>query len=102
MADSSDAEVPTHPTALIFLIAFKAAAMVYYILCGWLPFNFVLNFCVVSFLLMCDFWTVRNLVECVTVQDESCSPLCLQLASTAQPFDDDPSESVFFSIVFTG
>eukprot|EP00890_Picochlorum_soloecismus_P006761 jgi/Picsp_1/90/NSC_00090-R1_protein len=28
MADSSDAEVPSHPTALIFLIAFKAAAMV--------------------------------------------------------------------------
>jgi hypothetical protein len=100
MADSSDAEVPTHPTALIFLIAFKAAAMVYYILCGWLPFNFVLNFCVVSFLLMCDFWTVRNLVECVTVKTRAALLFAFNLL--VQRSSDDPSESVFFSIVFTG
>lgn len=100
MADSSDAEVPTHPTALIFLIAFKAAAMVYYILCGWLPFNFVLNFCVVSFLLMCDFWTVRNLVECVTVKTRVALLFAFNLLVKCSR--DDPSESVFFSIAFTG
>jgi hypothetical protein len=36
--------------------------MAYYILCGWLPLNFVVNFCVVTFLLVCDFWTVRRLL----------------------------------------
>ena len=33
--------------------------MAYYILCGWMPWNFIVNFCVVTFLLVCDFWTVR-------------------------------------------
>ena len=35
--------------------------MAYYVICGWLPLNFVVNFCVVTFLLVCDFWTVREL-----------------------------------------
>ena len=52
-------QAPPHPNALLFLVLFKATAMVYYVLCGWLPLNFVVNFCVVVFLLMCDFWTVR-------------------------------------------
>jgi len=52
-------QAPPHPNALLFLVIFKATAMVYYVLCGWLPLNFVVNFCVVVFLLMCDFWTVR-------------------------------------------
>lgn len=59
----ADAEQPleplAHPTAGTFLLLFKGAAMGYYIICGWLPTNFVLNFCICTFLIVCDFWTVR-------------------------------------------
>lgn len=60
MADAPQTEVdaPGHPTAGVFLVAFKGCAMTYYILCGWFPVTFVLNFCIVMFLLVCDFWTV--------------------------------------------
>ena len=44
--------------AAFFLFFFKAAAVVFYIFCGWLPTDFVINFCVITFLLVCDFWTV--------------------------------------------
>jgi hypothetical protein len=61
MADAAAAapDAPHHPTAGTFLIAFKAAAIAYYVLCGWLPIPFTVNFCVVAFLLVLDFWTVR-------------------------------------------
>ncbi len=49
-----------HPAAMLFYIGFKGIAMTYYILCGWFPSNFIINFCIVVFLLMCDFWTVKN------------------------------------------
>jgi Eukaryotic protein of unknown function (DUF846) len=55
-----DDNAPGHPTAGIFLLLFKGGAMAYYIICGMLPFNFVLNFCIVTFLIVCDFWTVSN------------------------------------------
>lgn len=47
-----------HPVAAFFLFFFKAAAVVFYIFCGWFPTDFVINFCVITFLLVCDFWTV--------------------------------------------
>ena len=60
MPDTAD-DAPGHPTAGLFLLLFKGAAMAYYILCGWFPgTNFIVNFCVVAFLLVCDFWTVRK------------------------------------------
>ncbi|KDD76652.1 DUF846 hypothetical protein [Helicosporidium sp. ATCC 50920] len=46
--------------AAIFLVAFKFAALFLYIFCGWLGTGFVINFCVIAFLLVCDFWTVKN------------------------------------------
>jgi hypothetical protein len=52
-----------HPIAAIFLMVFKYTAIFFYIFCGWLPTNFVINFCVITFLLVCDFWTVRALLE---------------------------------------
>ena len=58
MPEAADDNAPGHPTAGIFLLLFKGGAMAYYIVCGLLPFNFVLNFCIVTFLLVCDFWTV--------------------------------------------
>ena len=61
MPETADDNAPAHPTAGLFLILFKGAAMAYYIICGWLPTNFVLNFCLVTFLLVCDFWTVSIL-----------------------------------------
>ena len=50
----------THPIAVLFYLAFKAGGMAYYILCGWLPMNYIVNFVVVVTLLMADFWTVKN------------------------------------------
>jgi hypothetical protein len=51
----------SHPTAAFFLVFFKGAALAYYIVCGWLPGSFVINFCLITFLLVCDFWTVRTI-----------------------------------------
>lgn len=47
-----------HPVAAFFLFFFKAAAVVIYIFCGWFGTDFVINFCTITFLLVCDFWTV--------------------------------------------
>ena len=47
-----------HPVAAFFLVFFKAAAVFIYIFCGWFGTDFVINFCVITFLLVCDFWTV--------------------------------------------
>lgn len=49
-----------HPTAAIFLVLFKFGALLYYVLCSLMPTGFVINFCVITFLLVCDFWTVKN------------------------------------------
>lgn len=59
-AGGAPPEGPTyaHPVAAFFLFFFKATAVVFYIFCGWLPTDFVINFCVITFLLVCDFWTV--------------------------------------------
>lgn len=46
--------------AAFFLMFFKAAAVFIYIFCGWFGTDFVINFCVITFLLVCDFWTVRR------------------------------------------
>lgn len=49
-----------HPVAAFFLFFFKAAAIFIYIFCGWFGTDFVINFCLITFLLVCDFWTVRG------------------------------------------
>lgn len=50
-----------HPIAFCFHFIFKVAAVVYYILCGWIPgTTFVTNFVVIVILLAMDFWTVKN------------------------------------------
>ena len=36
----------------------QGAAIFIYIFCGWFPTSFVINFCLIAFLLVCDFWTV--------------------------------------------
>ncbi|RMZ57007.1 hypothetical protein APUTEX25_002239, partial [Auxenochlorella protothecoides] len=56
------AEPPSyaHPTAALFLVLFKFSAIFYYVLCGLFGTGFVINFCVITFLLVCDFWTVKN------------------------------------------
>eukprot|EP00887_Chlorella_sp_A99_P001471 scaffold8.g1471.t1 len=53
-------EAYAHPTAALFVLLFKVAAVFIYIFCGWFPTDFVINFCVIAFLLVCDFWTVKN------------------------------------------
>ncbi len=41
----------THPIAVLFYLAFKAGGMAYYILCGWLPMNYIVTCVVVVTLL---------------------------------------------------
>jgi hypothetical protein len=65
-----------HPVAAFFLFFFKAAAVFIYIFCGWFGTDFVINFCVITFLLVCDFWTVRL--------GTSCSRRCLRQAVPKQ------------------
>lgn len=63
MADPQPpSEVPSyaHPVAAFFLVFFKFAAVFIYLFCGLLGTDFVINFCLVTFLLVCDFWTVRG------------------------------------------
>eukprot|EP00283_Hemiselmis_rufescens_P026791 CAMPEP_0173439112 /NCGR_PEP_ID=MMETSP1357-20121228/20773_1 /TAXON_ID=77926 /ORGANISM="Hemiselmis rufescens, Strain PCC563" /LENGTH=214 /DNA_ID=CAMNT_0014404449 /DNA_START=5 /DNA_END=646 /DNA_ORIENTATION=- len=49
-----------HPTALMFHLGFKTAALVMYILGGLISSSFVFSFVIVTLLLAFDFWTVKN------------------------------------------
>lgn len=50
----------SHPTAAIFHVGFKVAAIASYLLLGLLTHNFVIQFVVTVTLLAFDFWTVKN------------------------------------------
>ena len=50
-----------HPVALLFHLAFKSAALLAYILCGFFSSSFITNFIVIVLLLSMDFWTVKNI-----------------------------------------
>lgn len=52
--------LPTRPTQVLFYVVFKGAALAYYIVCGFLSSGFIVNFVVISSLLMADFWVVKN------------------------------------------
>lgn len=43
-----------------FHIAFRTAALIVYILCGWFSDSFIASFVTVVLLLSLDFWTVKN------------------------------------------
>lgn len=49
-----------HPTAALFHVGFKAAAVASYLLLGWFTNNFVIQFVVTVTLLAVDFWNVKN------------------------------------------
>mmetsp|Transcript_13568 Transcript_13568/g.30962 ORF Transcript_13568/g.30962 Transcript_13568/m.30962 type:complete len:174 (-) Transcript_13568:820-1341(-) len=49
-----------NPCALTTHVLFKVAALLTYILCEWFSENFVVNFVLVTCLVACDFWTVKN------------------------------------------
>jgi len=50
-----------HPVAALFHVAFKLAALLVYLFCGWFGNeSFVLNFLLVVLLSAVDFWTVKN------------------------------------------
>lgn len=49
-----------HPTALMFHVGFKAAALLVYIFGGLFSKSFVVSFVIVVLLLAFDFWTVKN------------------------------------------
>ncbi len=50
----------SHPTAMVFHVLFRTAALVYYLLCQFFIDNFILNFVILILLLSFDFWTVKN------------------------------------------
>ncbi|KAJ7382609.1 Golgi apparatus membrane protein TVP23 B [Desmophyllum pertusum] len=43
-----------------FHLLFRVAAIIAYLLCGWLSDSFITNFVVIVLLLSFDFWTVKN------------------------------------------
>ena len=49
-----------HPTALMFHVGFKAAALMVYLFGGLFSKSFVVSFVIVVLLLAFDFWTVKN------------------------------------------
>eukprot|EP00842_Homolaphlyctis_polyrhiza_P004114 jgi/Hompol1/4703/HPOL_003825-RA len=50
----------SHPTALVFHLLFRTAAIVVYLLSGFFTSNFIMMFVVIILLLAFDFWTVKN------------------------------------------
>ncbi|TPX64920.1 hypothetical protein SpCBS45565_g05561 [Spizellomyces sp. 'palustris'] len=50
----------SHPTALVFHLAFRTAAIVTYLFCSLATSSFVLPFIIIVLLLAFDFWTVKN------------------------------------------
>ncbi|XP_022917456.1 uncharacterized Golgi apparatus membrane protein-like protein CG5021 isoform X2 [Onthophagus taurus] len=50
-----------HPYVTLFHLAFRGAAVVTYMLCGWFSDSFITSFVVVVLLLSMDFWTVKNI-----------------------------------------
>lgn len=60
LTGTQEAPSYAHPTAALFLVLFKFSALFYYVLCGLFGTGYIINFCVVNFLLVCDFWTVRE------------------------------------------
>ncbi|CAK9817644.1 Uncharacterized Golgi apparatus membrane protein-like protein CG5021 [Anthophora quadrimaculata] len=50
-----------HPYVTMFHLAFRVAAIVAYMLCGWFSNSFITSFVVVVLLLSMDFWTVKNI-----------------------------------------
>lgn len=50
-----------HPYVTLFHLAFRSAAIVVYMLCGWFSNSFIASFVTVVLLLSMDFWTVKNI-----------------------------------------
>lgn len=50
-----------HPYVTLFHLAFRIAAIVVYMLCGWFSNSFIGSFIIVVLLLSLDFWTVKNI-----------------------------------------
>lgn len=50
-----------HPVVTLFHLAFRSAALLLYLFCGWFGIGFVTTFVLVVLLLSMDFWTVKNI-----------------------------------------
>uniref|UniRef100_A0A182T8H9 Golgi apparatus membrane protein TVP23 homolog n=1 Tax=Anopheles maculatus TaxID=74869 RepID=A0A182T8H9_9DIPT len=50
-----------HTYVTFFHIAFRSAAVVTYLFCGWFSDSFITSFVFVILLLSADFWTVKNI-----------------------------------------
>lgn len=50
-----------HPYVTFSHLAFRGAALVTYLLCGWFSSSFIASFVFIVLLLSLDFWTVKNI-----------------------------------------
>ncbi|TPX35574.1 hypothetical protein SmJEL517_g02144 [Synchytrium microbalum] len=53
-------QLSSHPTALVFHMLFRTAAILYYTFEWLFSVNFILSFVIIVLLLAFDFWTVKN------------------------------------------
>lgn len=56
-----------HPVVTFCHLAFRGAALFFYIMCGWFSDSFISSFVVVILLLSLDFWTVKNVTGRIMV-----------------------------------
>ncbi|KAL6421778.1 hypothetical protein ACFW04_010957 [Cataglyphis niger] len=59
--DAQNVNKLKHPYVTLFHLAFRIAAIVVYMLCGWFSNSFIASFVTVVLLLSMDFWTVKNI-----------------------------------------
>lgn len=56
-----------HPVVTFFHLAFRGAALFFYIMCSWFSDSFITSFIIVVLLLSLDFWTVKNVTGRIMV-----------------------------------
>lgn len=62
MENAGESQQPAygHPATAFAHVLFKAAALGFYIICGFLKLGFITNFVVIIVCLMLDFWITKN------------------------------------------
>ncbi|CAL1278571.1 unnamed protein product [Larinioides sclopetarius] len=59
-SDDASRTATKHPLAVLFHLAFRALALLVYLMCGWFSNSFISCFVTIIIFLSLDFWTVKN------------------------------------------
>ncbi|GFU01203.1 golgi apparatus membrane protein TVP23 homolog B [Nephila pilipes] len=59
-SDDASRTATKHPSAVFFHLAFRALALLVYLMCGWFSNSFISCFVTIIIFLSLDFWTVKN------------------------------------------